>query len=55
MDTTVDTTTMGGDVSLLSGMWPIPHTSAEGGDDDEDDNLQLSGSSRLPSAIAVLM
>ena len=53
MDTTVDTTTTGGDVSLMSGMWPIPHTSTKGGDDDDDDDLQLSGLSSLPSSIAV--
>ena len=54
METTVDTMTTGGDISLLSRMWPIPHMSAKGGDDDDDDdNLQLSGLSSLPSSIAV--
>ena len=53
MDTTVDMTTTGGDISLMFGMWPIPHASAKGGDDDDDNDLQLSGLSSLPSSIAV--
>ena len=55
-DTTVNTTTTGGDISLMTGLWPLQHTSAEAegnNNADDDDDLQLSGTSSLPPSIAV--
>ena len=57
MDTT---TTTGAETSFKLGIWSLPSTSTasvrpgyEADDEEDDDNLTLSGLSSLPSSIAV--